>query len=281
MAPVSLPIAKLQRRADARLLREETLPALMASIRELGIINPLRVRSINLFENGRPAQGWEIVAGAHRFEAAVRCGLDEVPCTVVEEDDLRAELAMLDENLCRAELSPAERAGQTARRKEIYEELHPETRHGGDRRSDQVAKFATRKNQFTQSTAAATGKSKRAVQLDAERGAKVCTSALALIAGTHLDTGTYLDKLKRLAPGEQADAAKRDLAAGSARPVRKPVTPSDPPRNDFEIANQEHRALVRAWEGARPEMRERFLAEINAVIDEPAFDRTSAGKAFA
>ncbi|RDJ20835.1 hypothetical protein DWF00_24615 [Bosea caraganae] len=32
---------------------------------------------------------------------------------MVEDDDLRAELPMIDENLCRVELSPAERAAQT------------------------------------------------------------------------------------------------------------------------------------------------------------------------
>jgi hypothetical protein len=42
-------------------------------------------------------------------------------------DYLHAELAMIDENLCRVELSPSDRARQTARRKAIYLELHPET----------------------------------------------------------------------------------------------------------------------------------------------------------
>lgn len=39
---------------------------------------------------------------------------------------------MIDENLCRAELSPSDRARQTARRKAIYLELHPETAHGAN-----------------------------------------------------------------------------------------------------------------------------------------------------
>jgi ParB family chromosome partitioning protein len=49
---------------------------------------------------------------------------------VVDDDDLRAELVMIDENLVRSELVGAERAKQTARRKEIYETLHPETKQG-------------------------------------------------------------------------------------------------------------------------------------------------------
>ena len=35
---------------------------------------------------------------------------------------------------------------------------------------------------------------------------------LLISFGTVLDTGTYLDKLKKLSPSEQVFAAKRDLA---------------------------------------------------------------------
>jgi hypothetical protein len=44
----------------------------------------------------------------------------------------RGELSMINENLCRNERLAAERATQTARRKVIYEELHPETKHGAN-----------------------------------------------------------------------------------------------------------------------------------------------------
>ena len=50
---------------------------------------------------------------------------------------------MIDENLIRSELSPTERARQTARRKEIYLELHPETAHGVNLESARVANLAT------------------------------------------------------------------------------------------------------------------------------------------
>lgn len=81
--------------------------------------------------------------------------------------------AMIDENLCRAELSPAERATQTARRKAIYLELHPETGHGkaSPAKDDKLSSFAS-------STADAISKTERTVQRDAERGEKVCEEAL-------------------------------------------------------------------------------------------------------
>ncbi len=64
----------------------------------------------------------------------------------------------------------AQEASATFRRKQIYEELHPETKHGGDRKSDQVANSATRSDRFTSATSEATGKSERAVRMAAARG---------------------------------------------------------------------------------------------------------------
>ena len=117
---------------------------------------------------------------------------------------------MIDENLYRNELSPAERATQTARRKVIYLELHPETAQyvaGGKARQN----TASENFSFAESTAKATNQSERIGQLNVERGTKVIGEVIDMITGTKLDTGTYLDKLNRLTPNEQVIAAKRDL----------------------------------------------------------------------
>jgi hypothetical protein len=57
-------------------------------------------------------------------------GWEEVPVVVVELDALRRELATLDENIVRHELTELERAEMEARRREIYEMLYPLAKRG-------------------------------------------------------------------------------------------------------------------------------------------------------
>ena len=67
------------------------------------------------------------------------------------------------------EFEPSERALFTQRRKEAYEALHPETKHGENQhtRSRQVGD--NHAGRFTADTAARTGQSERSVQRDAAR----------------------------------------------------------------------------------------------------------------
>lgn len=95
------------------------------------------------------------------------------------------------------------------RRKQAYEALHPETKHGGDRKSNQVAKSATRS--FADDQATKTGQSTRTVRQDAERGEKIGEDILGMIAGTHLDSGAYMDGIKGLTGIEQRAKVAADL----------------------------------------------------------------------
>lgn len=211
-----LPVTHVFRREDGRKVDLAAVKGLVESIREVGIINPLRVRPVRRHVDGVPADAWEVTAGGHRLAAAIKLGLDTVPCIVADDDDLHAELAMIDENLCRAELSPADRAKQTARRKEIYEQLHPGTKHGGNLEGAGVAKFATPETpRFTEATSKVVGMSERAVQLAAERGKNIAPDVLESITGTSLDKGSYLDELKKLPHEEQRAKVARSLAATS------------------------------------------------------------------
>jgi ParB family transcriptional regulator, chromosome partitioning protein len=82
---------------------EELLAALAASIRELGILQPILVRPL---DGGR----YQLIAGERRWRAAKRVGLQTVPAlirTVADQSSLEQALV---ENLHRQDLNPLEEA---------------------------------------------------------------------------------------------------------------------------------------------------------------------------
>lgn len=199
---ISLPASHIYPHGDARPIDRKKVAALAESIGTVGLLNPVIVRKAMKIRHGRDTEAWEILAGNHRYEAcAVNLKWAEVPCVVREEDDLRAELIMIDENLCRTELSPAQSAYQTSRRKEIYEALHPEAKHGANQhtRSGQIVNSS-----FADATAEATGRDARTVRRDAARG-EALGETLKDIAGTPLDKGVELDALAKLDPEQRAE----------------------------------------------------------------------------
>jgi ParB family transcriptional regulator, chromosome partitioning protein len=83
---------------------EETLASLTASIREVGVLQPVLVREIT---DGR----YELIAGERRWRAAKRAGLQVIPAIIRTVSDLgRVEQALI-ENLHRQDLNPLEEAG--------------------------------------------------------------------------------------------------------------------------------------------------------------------------
>ncbi len=80
------------------------LTELAASIKARGVLEPLLVRAIP------GSKRFQLIAGERRFHAAVRAGLEEVPCVEMVASDREAlELALI-ENLQRRDLSPFEEA---------------------------------------------------------------------------------------------------------------------------------------------------------------------------
>src|SRR5207244_3661340 len=89
------------------------------SIKQLGLLQLPGVRCIP------DSDSYEVLYGAGRVEQCRRQGLKSIPCMLLTLDDLSAELASIDENLVRSELSQLDQCEQLSRRKEIYETLHP------------------------------------------------------------------------------------------------------------------------------------------------------------
>lgn len=108
MKITSLPIGSIRRHPHSRPINDASLASLSESIEVMGLINPIRVR-------GHADGGYEVVAGHHRLAACSLNGWQEIACIIVDEDDVRAEMAMIAENLHRAELPKLERDEQVAR----------------------------------------------------------------------------------------------------------------------------------------------------------------------
>jgi len=81
------------------------LDELAASIRELGILEPLIVRPL-----AGTIDHYEILAGDRRWRAAQKAGMDRVPVIVRDVDDRTAAVIALVENLQREDLNPLEEA---------------------------------------------------------------------------------------------------------------------------------------------------------------------------
>jgi ParB family chromosome partitioning protein len=83
---------------------EEALASLTASVREVGVLQPILVRAISDGE-------YELVAGERRWRAARRAGMSTIPAIVRDVSEVHSVQQALIENLHRLDLNPLEEAG--------------------------------------------------------------------------------------------------------------------------------------------------------------------------
>jgi len=207
---------------------------LVKSINEVGLINPITLTRDN-----------RLIAGAHRVQAFKDMGLTEIPFTYLEkDDDLLIELAEIDENLVRGELHFLEQSRVLERRKEIYEQLYPETKHGGDRRSEDFKwnQIPLENNvedkgsenfkwnrvpldsgesaehepipSFADDTAAKTGFTPRKIRQDIQLSRDLTDKAKKAIEDYNATKKEAL-QLSRMSPEKQNEIADRSVEAGS------------------------------------------------------------------
>ncbi|GAA1272561.1 ParB/RepB/Spo0J family partition protein [Kitasatospora nipponensis] len=82
---------------------EEKLAELVASIKAVGLLQPVVVRQVG-------AERFELIMGERRWRAAREAGLEQIPAIVRATEDDKLLLDALLENLHRAELNPLEEA---------------------------------------------------------------------------------------------------------------------------------------------------------------------------
>jgi ParB family chromosome partitioning protein len=111
---------------------EDTMSSLAASIKELGILQPVLVRQIG----GEAADDFELIAGERRWRAARRAGLQTIPVLVQTSSETESLEQALVENLHRQDLNALEEAA-------AYQQLIEEFGHTHDQVATRVGKSRT------------------------------------------------------------------------------------------------------------------------------------------
>jgi len=111
-----IPVSSISanRRQPRSRFDEEAMAALTASVRELGVLQPVLVRAMG---NG----SYELIAGERRWRAARRAGLATIPAIVRTADDTSSLEQALVENVQREDLSPMDEA---AAYQQLIEDFH-------------------------------------------------------------------------------------------------------------------------------------------------------------
>jgi ParB/RepB/Spo0J family partition protein len=135
--PAAPKLAKIERIGICRInvgpnplrpLDEEEVKRLAVSMKRIGLMTPITVRYYpeTLGPDGAD-DGYKLIAGRHRYAAAVSLGWDEIDAIEVECSDVDAKLWEIAENLHRAELTQLERDEQIAMWIELTDASQPGT----------------------------------------------------------------------------------------------------------------------------------------------------------
>jgi len=111
---------------------EETMSSLAASIKELGVLQPVLVRRIG----GESSDEFELIAGERRWRASRRAGLHTIPVLIQTSDDTHSLEQALVENLHRQDLNVLEEAA-------AYQQLIEEFGFTHDQVATRVGKSRT------------------------------------------------------------------------------------------------------------------------------------------
>lgn len=274
-----IPISEIKINPGRREVLPERVAELAKSISEVGLLNPITLD-----------RGNTLIAGLHRLEAAKLLGWAEVDYTVSSLEGLRAELAEIDENFVRTDLSAIEYGEILLRRKEIYETLHPETKVGvsqaaamnravGRNVSD---KMTLTSKSFVEDTAEKLGVGKRTVERQIQTAKHLTPEAKAIIreSGAKMTKKDAM-KLSRLKPEQQKDAASQ-LAAQEIRSMAEYQPPEEPDpqepakekpaRPPFKLSEQQFTSFKESVAALKDTEKDfsctpdSFLAEITAFV---------------
>ena len=255
-----VPVADIDARTRLRPVSEAGVEALKASIIETGVMkDAIHVRQ-------KKGKGLVLIAGAHRLEAARQLGWSEIEAKVwADVTDDWSRLMEIDDNLAGAEMGPLDTAVFLAERKAVYERLHPEAKHGGDRKSvefqNQTDIMSVRS--FAATTAEKFGLSDRHVRRMIEIGTSLSRDELRWLRASKAPIRLAdLQALAKIGDGRERSQVCIRLSNGAKsapdawRSHRLEMDGTPPDKDPVEEA---YVALSKAWARAPVAAKKRFL----------------------
>ncbi|MBW8015111.1 MAG: hypothetical protein FVQ82_02920 [Planctomycetes bacterium] len=147
----NISINRIKIKRGRRVANKERVLEIAESITTIGLLHPISVN-----------KQYQLVTGRHRLEAYKKLGKKTIPA-ITTEKGLKADLAEIDENLIRQELSVLERAECLQKRKDIYETMYPESIKRGPGRGHKETN-RTKFVSFTADTSNKTGSGRRTIE---------------------------------------------------------------------------------------------------------------------
>jgi len=169
----NISISRIKVKRGRRSVNKEIVAQIAESISTLGLLHPISVN-----------KKYQLIAGHHRLEAYKELGKKTIP-SITAEKGMKADLAEIDENLIRQELSVLERAECLIKRKDIYEIMHPVPTKGGPGRGHKE-KRRTGFVPFTADSASKTGSSRRYIEQAVQIANNIPSALKKMILNTDL-----------------------------------------------------------------------------------------------
>ncbi|HWD51828.1 MAG TPA: ParB/RepB/Spo0J family partition protein [Acidimicrobiales bacterium] len=211
---------------------EDTMSALAASIKELGILQPVLVREV---VGGAPDQ-YELIAGERRWRAARRAGLQTMPVLIQASNEAHSLEQALVENLHRQDLNALEESA-------AYQQLIEDFNYTHDQVATRVGKSRTAVTNTLRllQLPAAVQRLLAEGQISAGHARALLgtpdrayqESLAKLIVADSLNVRAVEELVReRLAPEEEAEAAPAPDVKGSSAPTKgkKKPDPGGPRR---------------------------------------------------
>lgn len=267
---IEIPVASIDANGRVRPVTQAVAEQFARDMTERGQRTPIEVK--------RTGKGkWKLVDGAHRLAAVKLLHGETIEAVEVKGTTLEIQRDELLAQLMHSELSKLERAQFLARFKAIFQDLHPETRAGGDRKTAERIKSQTLR--FDQVIAARSPWAERTIQISAEIGELLSAEAVSFLRGTPFeDKQKDLEAISKLSPKTQVAVVKLLTAGKDAAPSVAAALEIVEGRTAVADDGKAMRRLVERW-GRMPkaQRREWVLAlgddqaeELAELLDERA-----------